>query len=140
MLIFRTTLTLLFVSMLAPISAVAQTAAPAAAASPAAAATVDPKIEALAKEWLDRVQTGNIDRSQFTDQMNAALTPALVKQVSAQLAPLGKPTAFAYVGSQTVQGSMVYEFRVTFASVQLNEDLAIDAAGKISGLRFTPAQ
>jgi hypothetical protein len=72
--------------------------------------------------------------------MSAALTPDLVKQVSVQLAPLGDPTAVLFVGSQSTQGVMLYQFLLTFKSVTLNEYLAIDAKGKIAGLRFTPVQ
>jgi len=118
----------------------AQTASPTqtSAASPSPQAA-DPKIVAMAKDWLDRIQANNIDRSALTDEVNSALTPALVQQVSAQLAPLGKPTAFEYLGSQVVQGVTVYRFEATFASTKLYELLGIDASGKIAGLRFIPA-
>jgi len=130
-----------FIALVPPGVAGAQTAAPTQtpAASPSPQ-TVDPKIAAMAKDWLDRVQANNIDRSALTDQANSAFTPALVQQVSAQLAPLGKPTTFEYMGSQAVQGMMAYRFEATFASqTKLDEILVIDSSGKIAGLRFTPA-
>jgi hypothetical protein len=126
----------------APSAALAQTptASPSVSPAPVSSQVVDPKIEAMAKKWLSDVQKGQIDRSQLTDEANTAFTPALVQQVSAQLAPLGNPTAFSYVGSTSMQGVNIYQFRVTFASGQLDEFLGLDAAGKIAGLRFTPAQ
>ncbi len=117
----------------------AQTAPAQSSAPSSAPVQVDPKVTAIAKDWLHRVQTANVDRSQLTDQMNAALTPALVQQVAAQLAPLGDPTAVSFVGSQTVQGVTIYHFVLTFKAGTVNEFLGIDAAGKIAGLRFTPA-
>ncbi len=118
----------------------AQTAPAQSSAPSSAAPQVDPKVTAIAKDWLHRIQTANVDRSQLTDEMNTALTPSLVQQVAAQLAPLGDPTAVSFVGSNTVQGVTIYHFVLTFKMVTINELLGIDAAGKIAGLRFTPAQ
>ncbi len=117
----------------------AQTA-PTQSSVPSSAPQVDPKVTAIAKDWLHRIQTANVDRSQLTDKMSAALTPALLQQVAAQLAPLGDPTAISFVGSETVQGITVYHFVLTFKAATVNEFLGIDSAGKIAGLRFTPAQ
>jgi hypothetical protein len=116
----------------------AQTAPPSGAPS-SAPAQVDPKVTAVAKDWLHRAQTANIDRSQLTDSMSTALTPAIVKQVAAELAPLGDPTAFTFVESQSVQGIAIYHFVLTFPAGTLNEYIGIDGTGKIAGLRFTPA-
>lgn len=132
---------LVFVSLLlfaAP--GATQTAPPPSSAPPIPLPQVDPKVTAIAKDWLHRIQTANVDRSQLTDQMSAALTPSLVQQVAAQLAPLGDPTAVSFIGFQTAGGITVYHFLLTFKSATLNEFLGIDAAGKIAGLRFTPTQ
>lgn len=116
----------------------AQTAQPSAPSSPAA--QIDPKVTAMAKDWLHRIQTANVDRSQLTNEMSAALTPALLQQVAAQLAPLGDPTSVSFVASQTVGAVTIYHFLLTFKTATVNEFLAIDGAGKIAGLRFTPGQ
>ncbi len=117
----------------------AQTA-PAQSSAPSPAPQVDPKVTAIAKDWLHRIQTANVDRSQLTEQMSAALTPSLVQMVAAQLAPLGDPTAVSFVGSATAQGITIYDFVLTFGAATVNEFLGIDGAGKIAGLRFIPAQ
>lgn len=106
----------------------------------ASTAIADPKIEAKAREWLHRLQTGDIDSSQLTDAVKAQMTPALVKQATGQLGPLGDPASFAFVGQQAGQGYTVYEFAVTFKTANLNEFLAIDTAGKIAGINFKPRQ
>jgi hypothetical protein len=118
----------------------AQTAPAQSSAPSSTAPQVDPKVTAIAKDWLYRIQTANVDRSQLTDQMSAALTPSLVQHVAAQLAPLGDPTTVVFVGSKTVQGVTVYQFVLTFKTATVNELVGIDSAGKIAGLRFTPAQ
>jgi hypothetical protein len=114
-------------------------AAPAGAqsASPSAA----PDVAARAKEWLHRIQTGDIDRSQLTDQMNAALTPDVIKNLSSQLGPLGEPQSFTFVGQQSVPGDITaYVYSVTFKSTTLTEVFALDKDGKVAGIRFPAAQ
>lgn len=118
----------------------AQTAPAQSSAPSSPAAQIDPKVAAMAKDWLHRIQTGNVDRSQLTNEMSAALTPALVQQVGAQLAPLGDPTSVSFVGSQTAGGITIYQFVLTFKASTVNEYIGIDGAGKIAGLRFTPGQ
>ncbi len=113
----------------------------AATAAPAPAATVAPEITARAKEWLHRLQTGDVDRSQLDSKMNAALTPDIIKQVSEQIAPLGDPVSFVISGQQsTPSGVTVYVYHVTFKSSAINEAFALDSDGKIAGIRFVPSQ
>ena len=115
--------------------------APAASASPASAQAADPAIIARAKEWLHRLQTGDIDRSQLTAKMNEALTPDVIKQISAKFGPLGDPQTFAPLGQQSVPGDMTaYVYRVTFKSTTLNEVFVLDKDGKVAGVQLPPAQ
>jgi hypothetical protein len=105
------------------------------------APTVDPGITARAKEWLHRFQTGDIDHSQLSAQVNAALTPDIVKQVSGQLAPLGDPQTFVIQGQQSLgDGAIAYVYHVTFKSSAINEVFELDKDGKIAGIRFQPSQ
>lgn len=121
-------------------SAPPQPVAPASATPAPATAQVDPKVMAMAKDWLQRIQTGNVDRSQLNDQVNSLLTPSVVQQVAAQLGPLGNPKTFSYVTSTMVNGVTIYVFLLTFKDGSMNEFLGIDGAGKIAGLRFKPVQ
>lgn len=128
-------------ALLSPARGAAQTAAPApaaAASAPAASGTVDPKIEAMAKDWLHRVQTNTWDRSQLTDQMKAQLTPDMATAVAAKFASLGDYTSFTYNDTQLSGGLTVYHFVVAFRSLTLNEYLGLTPEGKVAGLQFTP--
>ncbi len=108
-------------------------------ASPAPGAVADPAITARAKEWLHRVQTGDIDRAQLDSQMNALLTPALTKQISSKFGPWGDPVTFAYVGKQTVQGdNTAYVYHVVFKANACNEIFVLDKDGKVSGFQLPP--
>ena len=109
-----------------------------ASPSPAAAASSDAAVTARAKDWLRQLQTGKIDRSQLDDKMNAALTDSVLANVSAQIAPLGNPSAFTLTRKAAQGGVSIYVFKVQFASVTLNEILALDSDGKIAGLRLMP--
>lgn len=107
-------------------------------ATQTASQVVDPKIEALAKQWLRRSETGNPDRRQLSAPMNAFLTPALIRQGAAQLGRLGSPTAFSYIGSQSSAPDTSYQFVATFRTVRLNWLMSVDPNGKIDGLSFWP--
>lgn len=106
--------------------------------SPSPSSAMDPKIAALAKQWLLAVQSGHIDRSQLAPQTSAAFTPGLLEQVSAQLAPLGAPVGFTLIDAKQLQGITVYHFRATFASGRLDEFIGLDPNGQILQINFTP--
>ncbi len=109
--------------------------------SPAPVATVDPAITARAKEWLHRLQTGDIDRTQLDAKMNTLLTPAMLKQFSAAFGPWGDPVTFSYVGQQTVLGdNTAYVFHVVFKANACSEIFVLDKGAKISGFRLAPTQ
>jgi hypothetical protein len=116
---------------------------PAASASSSASAgpTVDPAITAKAKEWLHRFQTGDLDRSQLSSQMNTALTADVVKQLKDELSPLGDAQSFKITSQQSLgEGITAYVYRVAFKSSSIDEIIAFDGNGKISGFRLTPVQ
>jgi|HubBroStandDraft_4_1064222.scaffolds.fasta_scaffold841883_1 hypothetical protein len=132
---------LLLGGVLAPLAAGAQTPGP-ATPTPAVSPAPPPSaaLTARAKDWLHRLETADIDRSQLTDEMNTKLTPDLAKQVSGQVSSLGDPTDFAFVDVRTLQGNEVYRYRVTFKSGALFWIFATDANGKVSGMQFVPIQ
>jgi hypothetical protein len=118
-----------------------------AGAGPAGAQSASPSptpdVAARAKEWLHRLQTGDIDRSQLTDTMNTALTPDVVKEIVAKYGPLGDPQSFTFLGQQPAPQDAtmtVYVYRVAFKSTTLNEVFVLDKEGKIAGVQFPPAQ
>lgn len=99
----------------------------------------DPKMNARAKEWLERAQKGDYDRSQFTSGMSAALTDASESSTKSTLEPLGAPVAFTLRARYEVDGNTVYVYRVTFKDATWNEQISFADDGKISGLYFRPA-
>jgi len=99
--------------------------------------TVDPKIAALAKEWFFRFQRGDVDRAQFTEEVNRELTDAMVRHEAAVLQPFGTPTGFVFVASAPIGAFIGYDFVVTFRSnKRIKESIALDNAGKIAGVNF----
>lgn|GEM_PF-1843584 len=122
----------------APAASAAASSAPTAV--PAPAATADPAITARAQEWLHRIQTANLDRSQLTPEADAAFTDSLIKQVAAQVGPLGDPVSFTFVNSKVVSPNTAYVYKVSFKDTAFYYIFALAASGKISGLRLVPAQ
>ena len=118
----------------APAGARAQ--APAAAT---ASAAPDAAIMARAKEWLHRLQTADIDRTQLSAQMNGVLNPDSARQFAAQISVLGDPTSFTFVSKQTSDAGTAYTYRVEFKGAAVNEVLTLGNDGKISGLLLSPA-
>jgi len=105
---------------------------------PTPAPNEDLSVTARAKEWIHRIQTGRIDRTQLSATMSKALTPELVAGAKAQFGRFGPTRTLTYLGN-TVQGSStVYIYRVDFGSDSLNLILSIDSTGKIDGLLFRP--
>lgn len=105
----------------------------------ASAPADDPRTQARAKEWLERAQTGNVDRSQLTASMSTALTGALVAAAKSALAPLGTPVNFTLRSHYEIDGNSVYVYRAAFKDGAWNEQISFTSEGKISGLYFRPA-
>jgi hypothetical protein len=120
----------------------ATAASPAATAAPTAAPSASPEINARAKEWLGRIQSGKIDRTQLTKTMSDQLTDAMVTSVANQVGPLGPATKLELVQVLHQGGNTAYVYNATFAgdSSWLFAFVLDDASSKISGLRIKPAQ
>jgi D-alanyl-D-alanine carboxypeptidase len=97
----------------------------------------NPKITALARQWLRRAQTGTIDRSQLTASFSGSLSPTIVAETKAQLAPLGEPSSFVYRGKTRAGNLTAYEYRLSFKAVTMKLSITIDSRGKIAGIDFT---
>lgn len=100
------------------------------------AAGEDPRITQLAREWVRRFQTGDIDRSQLTAKLSSAIPPAEIPMFKTQLAELGAPAAFIYRGKQSADGVTAYTYLVQFKGAALKFILGVDKAGKIAALDF----
>lgn len=96
---------------------------------------------AKAKDLFHQAQTGQFDRSQFDDKMNAAITDSMAKSMAAQLSQLGDPQAFKLAQVTTSGTYTVYIYAVVFKSGVVAEEIAVDpSSGKVAGLYFKPVQ
>ena len=85
------------------------------------------------------MQTGKIDRTQLTKDMNDALTPEKVAAIAQQLKPLGAPSSFAQKDSSVVGAYTVYHYNVAVSGGVLVMTFALDKSGQIAGLNLRPA-
>jgi D-alanyl-D-alanine carboxypeptidase len=110
-----------------------------AARANASVAGEDPAITARAKEIFAQLVGGSLDRTQFTPQMNAALSPAMVAGVRQQLQTLGPAKAWIFRGKTVAGAQTTYAYRVTFGSgTTLTVYMSIQPDGKISGYLVSP--
>jgi D-alanyl-D-alanine carboxypeptidase len=87
------------------------------------------------REALDSLFQGKIDRAQYTDSVNAILTPELLAQTAAQLKPLGAVAMIAFLGADKSAEGTIYRYSVTFSSGQTTTwQFVLDASGKIAGI------
>jgi len=84
------------------------------------------------------LQSGTIDRTQLDKQLNAALTDAVVKKVSAQLQTLGDPTSFTLTDKMVSGSFTIYHYRVGLATTRVYFTFTLDPDGKIAGLYVSP--
>jgi CubicO group peptidase (beta-lactamase class C family) len=98
----------------------------------------DRAIMERARNCLDQLQKGDLDRSQLSPQLNRSLTPQMLAQTAAQLGALGKPTSLSLV-RKTVQGGIkMFVYRATFATAGWDYIFGLDSAGKIATLLLSP--
>ena len=94
----------------------------------------DPAITALARQWLGRMRSGDIDKAQLSAGFAKFLTPQMISGMKAGLAPLGDPTSFVYRGKTAANGATAYRYNVGFKGARLTFIIAVDGQGKISSL------
>lgn len=100
---------------------------------PSRTSTLDNPVVSRAKEWLARLASGQIDRSELTPAFSAYLTDNLVEREN--LASLGRLQAIVPVSSSTeTNGDTLYEFLVRFQSAQYRYNFEIAPDGKIDGI------
>jgi hypothetical protein len=123
-----------------PTTAPSSTMAPSASPTPSAPPRSGQSVLPLAKQWVHRVQTGQINRSQLEATTSSQLTPSLVTRMKNTYGRLGTPLSVTFVNEQSLgAGNTAYSYRVRFRRVTVMERLVLDSAGKISGLSFAPA-
>jgi hypothetical protein len=103
--------------------------------------TIDPAIEARAREWLRRTQTADVDTSQWHDWYRP--TAEHVRMSAELLGPLGEPIELKFVGSATdARSATRYSFHVTFPAGRLLYGFGLWPDGKINyfGLKPIPGE
>jgi CubicO group peptidase (beta-lactamase class C family) len=103
---------------------------------PFAPSQSDRAAAARAKEWLGRIERGDVDRTQLTDQMSAVLTDAVVKSAGGQLKAFGPLKSLTCVSADEDATGRNYSFKATFGKQTIRWVMGIDALGKISSLYF----
>jgi len=98
----------------------------------------DPAIHALAMKMFDQMSTNKPDRSLFTPEMNAAMTPELLTQVSPQLQALGKLESLSLVEKTATNGGTLYSYSAQFSSGTHKINIFIASDGKVGGYRVLP--
>ncbi len=100
--------------------------------------TEDPGITKRAVEWFERMQNGDIDRSQLDASFNQKVTPQIVAAAKTQLGALGQPLGVAFGGGLPKGAATVYRYVLTFKLGEVSEYIALNKDGKVSGLIFRP--
>lgn len=103
---------------------------------PPATANLDNAIVTRAKEWLDRLASGRLDRSELTPSFSAYLSDDLVEREN--FAALGPLQTIVPVSSSTESnGDTLYEFIVRYPKAQYHYRFEVTPDGKIDGLSLT---
>jgi CubicO group peptidase (beta-lactamase class C family) len=98
--------------------------------------SVDRAAAGRAKEWLGRILHDDIDRTQLTDQMSAALDNPHLISAAIALRSYGRTQDFKIVSVDDDSSGRNYNFKVAFAKQSITWVMGIDKAGKISALYF----
>ena len=100
---------------------------------PPAGVSMNNAVMEKAREWLQRLAEGHIDRTQLTPSFSRYLSDTLVER--SNFAALGKPQTLIPVDSiAAANGATVYEFLVRFARDEYYYKLTLAQDGKIDGL------
>jgi D-alanyl-D-alanine carboxypeptidase len=79
---------------------------------------------------LDGLIAGRIDRSQFSEDANAAFSDAVVATASAQLAAFGPVSSSSYMDRRRAGERTTYRYRVAFAKANLVFSYVVGSDGK----------
>lgn len=95
----------------------------------------DPKIHKLAVQQFLAWQSGAVDRSLYSDRVNADMTDELMDKGTKTLANLGALQSAQFQGIAAAKGVNFYVYKMTCSNGTIQMDFALDPDGKI-GLIF----
>ena len=101
---------------------------------PFAPSAADRAAIARAREWIGRIVRGDVDRTQLTDALSAALTDDVVRSAGERLRDLGALERIDETAVDEDASGRSYGFDVKFAKRTIHWIMGIDASGKISAL------
>jgi D-alanyl-D-alanine carboxypeptidase len=104
-----------------------------AAPSSSPASGEDPAITARAKDWWHRLRSGTVDLSYVDTHFAQSLMPELLASIEASLAGKSEPTGWTYLGSQSVSGAVIYNYRIRVDGVEHVWSVGLTPDGKIAG-------
>ena len=104
----------------------------------AAVAKEDPAVTALALKIYGQMRAGKIDESLLTEQMNKALTPAVLGQTKPMFDQLGDPIKLTLETADKTAAGTRWVYLAVFATAQLHVDIYVMSDGKVGGYRLAP--
>ena len=100
----------------------------------------DSSIESLALEWLGRMQSGQIDRTQLTPEYSAQLTDGAVRDLSKHLKEDNygaSPTGAKILRTKTAGDQIFYVVKILYPRGDAASLLiGLNTEGKITGISF----
>jgi len=98
------------------------------------------KHTALARDILEGLQHGTINRSLFTDNANAYFSTQAMLDFTSRLAPLGAPTEFVQISESNRGGMIERVYRARFSTRTLRVWTYEMPDGKLEQYQIAPAQ
>lgn len=104
---------------------------------PPTAQRVDNAVVSRARDWLARLATGRIDRTQLTPEFSSYLSDSVVRQ--ANIAAFGPVISMVPIASvAAAKGATQYEFLVHFEHAVRHYEFTLAADGRIAFISFSP--
>lgn len=97
----------------------------------------DPKIRKLAVQQFVAWQGGTVDRSRYSDDVNAQVSDDVLDQSEKALAALGALQTATFKGISTAKGIHVYVYTMTCEHGSIDMKFALQPDGKIALVFFT---
>lgn len=93
----------------------------------------DPAKTARFEAFLNGILAGRAPTAGLTPQMQQGLTPELISQIDANVAPFGKFQKLQFIGEDSVQGYDRYHYAAIFENGKRNYLFVLDSSGNIAG-------
>ena len=92
----------------------------------------------MALKIYGQMRTGKVDEALLTDDMNKALSPAVLAQNKPIFDQLGDPVKLTLESSEKLPDGAHWVFLATFAAAQLHVKIFVTVDGKVGGYFLAP--